>query len=286
MTNFITNLARRSAGLAPVVAARVTPAAGVGDAGTPERAAAPRMPLPSAPRPAEPQAGSTPIHIYVDRGMSPAPTAASILPASVPAPPPAPKHAAPSESVVRETTRISTTTILVPATPVPARVLADSPAPLSPVRDLPGAAPEPPRVEPRVEHGEAREVLTELEPARDEAPPAVEAAQPRTRLESLREIVHRIEPRVEPEAVIVAPAPTTATAIQPALARDAEARAAEPHPAESRIVQVRIGAIEIHAAAPQAVSTPTPAAPSAAQRATPVGFDGFARLRSYAPWEW
>jgi hypothetical protein len=55
-------------------------------------------------------------------------------------------------------------------------------------------------------------------------------------------------------------------------------------PSEERIVQVRIGAIEIHAPPPPVA---TPPAPAPMQRSAPrAGFDEFARLRSYAPWEW
>jgi hypothetical protein len=67
--------------------------------------------------------------------------------------------------------------------------------------------------------------------------------------------------------------------------RPAPAPAKTPSPSEERIVQVRIGAIEIHALVPPL----TPPAPGAAsmQRSLPRGgFDEFARLRSYAPWEW
>jgi hypothetical protein len=53
-----------------------------------------------------------------------------------------------------------------------------------------------------------------------------------------------------------------------------------------REVHVRIGTIEIHAEAdtPAPVSLPATTAPTPAI-ASPGGFDGFVRLRSYAPWE-
>lgn len=55
-------------------------------------------------------------------------------------------------------------------------------------------------------------------------------------------------------------------------------------PEAQRHVEVRIGTIEIHAQAPEPAGIP-PAAPDLAPAPEPGGFESFAMLRSYAPWE-
>ena len=85
------------------------------------------------------------------------------------------------------------------------------------------------------------------------------------------------------EAAVVTIAP--ATAEQTPLPR---ARIEQPSPAPERTVHVRIGAIEIHGAAPMlAIPTASPvASPAQNGKVFAGGFDSFARLRSYAPWQW
>lgn len=72
------------------------------------------------------------------------------------------------------------------------------------------------------------------------------------------------------------------------------ARAALPGPATveplpERVVEVRIGTIEIHGATPAAPAPAAPVIPATPARENPShsdGFNHFSRLRSYAPWAW
>lgn len=76
--------------------------------------------------------------------------------------------------------------------------------------------------------------------------------------------------------VAVVPPARSHTPVRPArAAKGAEAQ---------RHVQVRIGTIEIHADAPESAGIP-PAAPEQAPAPEPGGFESFAMLRSYTPWE-
>jgi hypothetical protein len=85
-------------------------------------------------------------------------------------------------------------------------------------------------------------------------------------------------PMPEPTAALIEPAPTTASTAP--LLRDSEAPA-------QRAIHIRIGSIEIHseerAPATAAPVTQPSAAPAASRGG---GFDQFARLRRYTPWQW
>ena len=87
--------------------------------------------------------------------------------------------------------------------------------------------------------------------------------------------------RNDTPSVRVEPASRERSLVPPVVLR------AEPPAANERTVHVRIGSIEIHGA------ESAPAAPPASPVAAPPGrtpngggFDDFARLRSYTPWQW
>jgi hypothetical protein len=81
------------------------------------------------------------------------------------------------------------------------------------------------------------------------------------------------------------PAERTAPAVEPAPV--AAPPAPQVPPEHERRVQVRIGTIEINAADPTPAREPAAPPPSAPAPAEPPdGFERYARLRAYAPWEW
>ncbi len=277
MSDYLTNLARRSIGLAPLVAPRAPPAPFV-----PEVVAeVPAAVATSAARPAvEPPvaraATTTPAQVQVH---------AMHVPAGVQVPAAAPPveplrvevHERVLESVVPEPARIET--ILMPAMAVPgaqaARPMSESAPARATVTQLvtqsvpvPAERPAPDLPAPMVL------------PARAEPPPVDEPA-PREVMpfETVRELTQRFERIIEPAAAVIPPA---ALPLAPA-AMPVTQRVPEMSAAENRIVQVRIGAIEIHAATAPA---PAPVAAATASRVASGGFERFTRLRSYAQWEW
>lgn len=285
MSDFLLNLARRSAGLAPVVRSRSMPPAGIVEDGgievhtemTGESAAPPPAAVvPDAPPPAPaPRIEARIQPVVVPVSATPAPVVQRV-PLAMPAAsaPPAPVPPA-----------VAVPPAVLPRMPVaPARA-----EPLPPAAAAALAIPEPAAIEPRIESRVEIQPPAVLPPA--EASPLVpsDPPMPRTvrepeaaRLES-RVIERLIEPAAPvpaaPVAVMIEPAPPVARPIAPAAPR------MEPMP--ERTIHVRIGAIEIHAAQPAAVALP-PSPPAAAVPEVPstAGFDDLARLRSYAPWEW
>jgi hypothetical protein len=90
--------------------------------------------------------------------------------------------------------------------------------------------------------------------------------------------------RVEPSAPIMielVPAAASSIVIEAAGSKAEEM----PEPAERRSISVQIGVIEIQTDAPAAASAPVPAM-AVATAPQPSGFEQFARLRGYAPWQW
>jgi hypothetical protein len=198
---------------------------------------------------------------------SPSPIAAAVQIAGEPAAI-LPPGAAPSVAQQAEFHPIHTTRFI---TEVIERPLPSPPAAPIAAHDMATQAPIEVSIAPR----------RDADPAIDRSP----AMQPA----SIESIKPRREPLDATEPIDLTAALTPARRdLPPVLARDAAPPAPQPAkapPSEERIVQVRIGAIEIHAPAP----TPAPPAPAAVpmQRSLPrSGFDEFARLRSYAPWEW
>jgi hypothetical protein len=293
MKNFLVRLAQRSIGQVPVVRSRVMlapPVIGSGGA----------APMAEAPvPPAHPPALAT--------GEAPSPLAAAVhtageLPRAIPQPATAPS-VVPTQAGIHaiHTTRVITEVIERPVPAGPAapiehdgqetRPPADLrypqivPRPIQPAVALAIQAAAPPIAVPDMA---AQTPVPAPIATRGDAELAVDRS-PAMQPASIEFITPRHEPldRTEPTDRTVTMTP--ASRHQPPLpGQDAVSPAPPPAkmspPSQERVVQVRIGTIEIHA--PQ----PSPPAPMAAPmpRSLPRGggFDEFARLRSYAPWEW
>jgi hypothetical protein len=81
------------------------------------------------------------------------------------------------------------------------------------------------------------------------------------------------------------PAERTAPTVEPAPVAALPAPQAPPE--HERRVQVRIGTIEINAADPTPAREPAaPPPPAPVPAEPPDGFERYARLRAYTPWEW
>jgi hypothetical protein len=299
MSDYLLALARRSAGIAPVVHARAVPpgpvvagpvAAPVNVPGTPPRVPSPPTGTVQRPRDIVPMA--------------------TMRPEAPPRPgtePPARSHAPEGTVPLRDLPRD-----LGPASGGPAVV----PAPASPVASsatpVRRAAPEDPGppIRPRVL------VVSSPDSAQD-APPATSIVVTRDAAPDVRRgrpgaVVTQPEQEARPGIAASALAP--AATLRPSPPRSPDGTPA-PSPAETtrrvrdeppavmqpaalrvgagieileaaseRQVDVRIGTIEIHGPEP----TAPPAVPVAAapvEPAAPVGgFDSFVRLRTYAPW--
>lgn len=265
MSDFLVNLARRSAGLAPVVRARVAPAVPVDlDSSAdldPERQVVSR--------------GGAEGAEVVARSVAPGPQAGgvtNVAPVIVPAP------------VVQAASHV--------AAPVVQRVPVASAAPAPVSTPASVRAADAPSVVLRV-GARSAEPAPIIVPASTAVAPALRAerdAAPRAR-ESREEsptIETRTEAIVRPEAAAAVP---VVVMIEPVERAATAATVQRTEPAPERTVHVRIGAIEIHgadAAAQQHSVTATAAAPAPAALPTPSpgGFDEYAALRSYAPWAW
>jgi len=289
MKNFLVRLAQRSIGQVPVVRSRVMLAPPV--IGTGGGAPMAEAPVP----PAHPPALVT--------GEAPSPVAAAVhtageLPRAIPQPATAPSVASPQAEIhAVHTTRVITEVIERPVPAAPAapiehdgqetRPPADLryqpqivPRPIQPTAALavqaaappiavPDMAAQAPVPAPIATRGDA-ELAVDLGPVME--PALIEFIKPRHELLDTTEPTDRtatLTPASRhlpplPGQVAVPPVPPPAK-VSP--------------PSEERVVQVRIGAIEIHA--------PPPPTPTAAPMQLPRGggFDEFARLRSYAPWE-
>ena len=262
MSDFLVNLARRSAGLAPVVRARGAPAVDPDDAaGATEEPAS--------------RAGTERAEVRVP-AAAPSPQA-STTSHGAPVQQPAPVvHVAPQPAArVAQRTPAASPAPASAATPTPARggdTSITAPLALSrPFVDVPAAIVP------------ASTAVASATPATPDGPP-----RRRERADEAREIATRVETVVRHETSD-APAPTVVT-IEPVERAGTGATAARVEPTPERTVHVRIGAIEIFggdAASPQpAVAAASTAAPTAAPTSPPSGFDDFAALRSYRPWAW
>jgi hypothetical protein len=283
VSDFLINLARRSAGLAPVVRPRSAPAAespsetAEGEAARPhEIAAAPAM----IAAPTQPVV--TPIAVApVQPVIAPIATAPALVVQRAPIAMPVGSPAPPSPLGIPAAGASSVIPTHTAATIEPARAEQTS-APAPPLADSPLLGAIEPHSETRIEihtpaiappHGDRSQTAASPvpRPSREREVVREETRVVERRIDSMTSIV------TEPAAVMIEPAPLAAAA--PAAPRT------EPMP--ERTVHVRIGAIEIHAAQPTAAPLP-PSTPAAVIPQTPAagGFDDFARLRSYAPWEW
>lgn len=258
MSRFLVNLARRSAGLAPVVRARSRPIVVADDA----------MNVAS--------------ESITARDATPAPTVV-MMPIAAPVEPTigAPRAAAP---VVSPTPLAHATAQVAQRTPVASAVASVAPAAAS-------ARPvDAPIVAPRNGGRSTDAVVATIVPASIAVVDASHIAHDEEpRATNVRDEPRAIAPRTVDSVATEssdAPAPVVVT-IQPAEQPVAATVATRGEPAPERTVHVRIGAIEIYGAdnGSQAQAT---AAPAAAAPAAPSagGFDDYAALRSYTPWAW
>ena len=255
MSDFLVNLARRSAGLAPVVRARVSPTVIASEAPS-------EAPVPSALRH---DAAPTPVRI-IQRAPAAIPAAPVASPAPAlrvaDAPPVSPRIQPAVETVMRETAVVHLTTPALPVSP---------------------PVPRPTERSDTIAPAIVPAAIARIDPVE-------ESQHDEPRHEIMSEIPLVNERVIEP-AARAAPAPVVAT-IRPVTPSVQVTTASRAEPNSERTVNVRIGAIEIYGpekgadapklppSAPTAVATPvTPASPAG-------GFDDYAALRSYAPWTW
>jgi ribonuclease E len=289
MSNFLMNLARRSTGLA-VVQARVAPviASGTDTMTAPATRNVPPAAASQAPTTSEPARALPAVHVHVEREST-----QRVAPVGRQFPAEEPRQAAPEaprafdERIPRQVVQVSTAAVTVPIRT--SRWHPPSESAREPSGVVPARAAEPvhaSRVEsPRVEREESSDAPREFVPVHQEpivAPPQSPPRQVPTK--TVRERAHVIERVLERAAAAEVIVPSSS--IQPPPPHVVQARVQEPTTAESRVVHVRIGSIEIHGAPPAAAPPPAAAAPPTTRSTYVGGFDGFARLRSYAPWEW
>jgi len=258
MSDFLVNLARRSAGLAPVVRARSGPPP-IASESSSEPVAAPALSREAPQAPivvALPGAAPSPAVVEIARSVAP-PVPLQV--ASAPAP------------VVQRTPALDPPALVVPALPASRAVIAS------------GAPAAPVRVEPAL--GE-RVVVHTVTRAAPESP-----APPRERARANAEAVPAPTAPAFAVPATDSPLPVPVT-IQPAEVAAPAIRLPIAEPVPERTVNVRIGAIEIYGAdagaakaTPSDMSIAAVAAP-AANAAPAGGFDDYAALRSYAPWSW
>jgi hypothetical protein len=267
VSDYLVNLARRSAGLAPVVRARVAPVAVAGsdslDGGAIERQVVSRKGAEGAE--------------VATRVVAPGAHASAVV------------NAAPTIAPVPVTRAASH--VAAPAVQRAPVAGATSAAPAAPLAARGGDAPVvAPRAGPRSTESAAiivpatTAIASAANVALDDTPRSREMQhEPRT-IETRTETIVRAE---SAEAVV----PVVVT-IEPAERAVTAAPASRAEPAPERTVHVRIGAIEIHAAdAAASQQHPVTAAagtsaPAALPTPSPTGFDEYAALRSYAPWAW
>ncbi|HEX7979879.1 MAG TPA: hypothetical protein VF461_14825 [Gemmatimonadaceae bacterium] len=258
MSDFLVNLAKRSAGLAPVVRTRATPGVfGVeAESASPDAAEARAPSAMIVPTPQTVVATVAPPAGPVGAPQRAPRTTPSI--ASAPAPP----------GVVRRVTAASPTSIA--AAPPVTSIAAREP---HATQRIEATATE--RLAPIV----APAAIRSLEPANSDerVPPSHVVREERSVIE------HRIESVTTEDA----PVPMAAV-IEPAMQPVVALPVTQPERAIERTVHVRIGAIEIHGAAaqPPAPAAALPAAEPARSAPLTGGFDDYAALRSYAPWTW
>jgi len=281
VSDFLVNLARRSAGQSPVARAEWTPpaAADADAAAAVERDGAPiqhvALPAPPAATTSAPER-AMPIDRYV--------------------PPPQPIAHVAAVAAGEIVQRVA----LVPAVAAPQAPLAPPPARPS-AEVTPHVAVAPAHVEAPAQDPSPQVVAI---PARASdwsavsrvvAPPPPVSDAPGRDVPTVLPLVERITERIVTEEHGIEPQPDDR--ILPPLPRHVDAEVRTPQPAAAgsvamardadppaeRVVHVRIGAVEIHGPVPP---PPPIAAPAIAPTlATTEPFERFARLRSYASWD-
>jgi hypothetical protein len=295
VSGFLVNLARRSAGLAPVVAASTGMAAAAGPShdrvSPPAEAASTPLAPPALAAPSAPVVAAT-------AALAPAPATVAVVPAAVPAPAvqrlvapgPAPAPAWSPAPAAPPMPSGGPASIPGRAEAVPAAVPVAAPPPPSapPVAVVEARAFEPapavivaaPSVEPT---GAAPPVLVApAAPALQPAAPIFPAASP-----AAVELADHGAPADETPSThdLTRAAAIAVAAIAPPVTSGAQSPARHDPSTPERVVRVRIGTIEIHGERPAAATIPVAAPVAAAAAPAPSGFERFARLRSYAPWE-
>lgn len=296
MSDYLLNLARRSAGLAPMVRARVAQAVAPADSASEITRESDAARLPDVPtRSAMP--------IPLREAAARASTEMAYAPIAPPAAP-APVSSAPTAAVQRVPIAAVAQSSLPNQAATSATVSATHVQPIPGVIVRPEVTPTVAAIPPRVGPPPDQPVITRVvERVIESTAPTIaptthvhvaadaetnEVTQARdTRLDESSPIEPRslaLRDRAQAVAVGIAPAPRAEVTIPVIALRNDAATTAE------RTVHVRIGAIEIHsgdsAQAPTA-ATPAPALAVASASASPAGgFDDFTALRSYAPWAW
>jgi hypothetical protein len=294
MRNFLLHLAQRSVGKAPLIQARAAPALDATGAAAPavEAAAAPSYPRTAFVADMTAPLPPRPIQSFAGEPASPAPVDRPIAEAQpISRPDPAPRRTPETSEdsappIPHRPIDLETGSVRPAAEAVPTAELAFQPAPPERTVIIHTAAAAPPVIQPAA--------IPDADAGATGTLPAPEPAAPSDR----RDLAASIAPRdPEPGRRDVREPRLSDISLKPAnLARRPIARLepmppkavapATQQPQENRLVHVRIGAIEIHGAAPPAAAAPAPAAAPAQRAALANGFDGFSRLRSYAPWEW
>lgn len=291
MKDFLIRLAQRSIGQVPVVRSRAAlpPSLPAGEG------AGPPVEAPSAPARAPSSMTGEPPWPAPHAAL----TARDPLPATTVSPAATPAEPLPRpESSAIPTIRIVSETV-APPLPLPPAAFSEpegrsvepaASATAEPAMATPAIqaaptiiiqpAPPAPKIAPPAL---AIQAVVQAPTAAADDPGAVIDGRPTLRSAPVEFIMPKHESRDTVAAIEPAASPRPADRDLPQLSgREAMPPVQAPQ-SDERVVQVRIGAIEIHAPPP-----PAPAAPPAPLQ-RPVsrgGFDEFARLRSYAPWEW
>ena len=297
MSDFLVNLARRGAGLAPVVRARLQPVGAIDGEATP---IASDLEPGRIDEPSLPAAPHMPAPLVVSREIRTAEAAAPHVPARVVAPLAADVTAAAPVPAVQRTPTASAMPVSTlgppfgsPRAPI-VEAVADvrpSPAPHLPASAIdvaPTLAPTPVRTPIAITVDVEQPAAAPLLSVASDAPRRV--AEPATSFES-RPASDRVAIDTRPKFAAVEradtialpappPVPALASTLATPLVRDADGP-------PDRVVHVRIGAIEIHGPAPAPAVAPPPSRPASPRAESSAGaFDRFTRLRSYAPWDW
>jgi hypothetical protein len=294
MSDFLANLVRRGAGLAPTVRSRPAPPTEDVDRvpseldGTdevsPPGADAPQSTqaaTPSAlPAAAPPAARDVPVAPLLSQPIAPA--AAPIvqrvaLPATLApmAPPPAPLPPSPPAAALP---RAADVIVVTDPSPLWRAPLTRSVAPGELAIDA-HAVP--------VHQAASHDTVVDVRPLAPPAPGArsIDRLITNTQLIEVTRDAGRVIADISPSPVPVAPHVEWTAPSPPVI--HTEPPAPETVALPERVVHVRIGAIEIHgAAAPVAVAPAAPSQPAPLAASSDTTFDRYARLRSYAPLNW
>ena len=296
MSDYLVNLARRSAGLAPMVRARVAQAVAPADSASEITLESDAARLPDVPTRSE---MAIPLRESAERvatDMAHAPIAPPAAPAPVASAPLAAVQRVPiaafAQSALPSHAATSATVSVTHVQPIPDVIVRPEFTPTVAAISPRGGAPPGQPVVTRVVERVIESTAATVAPAADarvmsDANSKLVTPPRDTRFDEPLPIQPRssaLSDRAQAVAVVIEPAPRAEVTI-PAIALRNDAA-----PTAERTVHVRIGAIEIHSgdsAQPPTTAAPAPALAAAAPSvSTAGGFDDFTALRSYAPWAW